>query len=484
MNMKETPIHAGDFARSFARRDFLASCGVGLGAIALQQLLSDESRADDRAADPLAVREPHFPAKVKRVIYLFQAGGPSQLEMFSDKPKLRELDAQAPPPSLIEGKRFAFLKGTEKLLGSRRKFNQYGQCGMQLSELLPHHQKIADEAVWLRGMVTDVFNHGPAKQFMNCGFPGAGRASLGSWVTYGLGSPSKDLPGFVVLQSGPRGPRAGSTLWSSGFLPTSYQGVPLRNQGDPILHLRSPKGIDDIRQREFFDLVKTLNEERLAQVGDPEIQTRINAYEMAYRMQSSAPELMDLSQESQETLDLYGVQAGKPSYATNCLLARRLIERGVRFVQLYHTDWDHHGGKGADLEGTLTQLCGETDQASAALVMDLKQRGLLDDTLVIWGGEFGRTPLGENRDTIGRDHHIDGFTMWLAGGGLKAGYVHGQTDEIGFGVAEGKVHVRDLHATILQLLGLDHERLSYKFQGLDAKLTGVEPARVVSEILA
>jgi hypothetical protein len=421
---------------------------------------------------------------VKRVIYLFQAGGPSQLEMFTDKPKLRELDSQAPPASLIAGKRFAFLKGNEKLLGSRRKFEKYGHAGMELSELVPHHQKLVDEVVWLRGMVTDVFNHGPAKQFMNCGFPAAGRASLGSWVTYGLGSPSKDLPGFVVLQSGPRGPRAGSTLWSSGYLPTSYQGVPLRNQGDPILHLRSPQGIDDAKQRQFFDLVKTLNEERLAATEDPEIQTRINAYEMAYRMQSSAPELMDLSKETQETLDLYGATPGKPSYALNCLLARRLIERGVRFVQLYHTDWDHHGGKGADLEKTLEQLCKETDQASAALVLDLKQRGLLDDTLVIWGGEFGRTPLGEVRDTIGRDHHIDGFTMWLAGGGLKRGYIHGQTDDIGFGVSENKVHVHDLHATILHLLGLDHERLTYKFQGLDAKLTGVEPARVVEEFLS
>jgi hypothetical protein len=468
--------------RHLARRDFLSRCGIGLGGIALADLLRAEE--GNRAAEPLAVREPHFPAKVKRVIYLFQAGGPSQLEMFTDKPKLRELDGQAPPASLVAGKRFAFLKGNEKLLGSRRKFEKYGHAGMELSELVPHHQKLVDEVVWLRGMVTDVFNHGPAKQFMNCGFPAAGRASLGSWVTYGLGSPSKDLPGFVVLQSGPRGPRAGSTLWSSGYLPTSYQGVPLRNQGDPILHLRSPQGIDDAKQRQFFDLVKTLNEERLAQTEDPEIQTRINAYEMAYRMQSSAPELMDLSKETQETLDLYGATPGKPSYALNCLLARRLIERGVRFVQLYHTDWDHHGGKGADLEKTLEQLCKETDQASTALVLDLKQRGLLDDTLVIWGGEFGRTPLGEVRDTIGRDHHIDGFTMWLAGGGLKRGYIHGQTDDIGFGVSEGKVHVHDLHATILHLLGLDHERLTYKFQGLDARLTGVEPANVVKEILA
>jgi hypothetical protein len=482
MNLDDRPLP--EAVKCQARRDFLAHCGVGLGAIALQQLLQDSTRADDRAAGPLAERASHFPPKVKRVIYLFQAGGPSQLEMFTDKPKLRELDGQPPSPSMIAGKRFAFLKGNEKLLGSRRSFAQYGQCGMQLSELVPHHQKIVDDVTWLRGMVTDVFNHGPAKQFMNTGFPAAGRASLGSWVTYGLGSPSKDLPGFVVLQSGPRGPRGGSTLWSSGFLPTSYQGVPLRNQGDPILHLRSPQGYDTARQREFFDVVKTLNEERLEQVEDPEIQTRINAYEMAYRMQSSAPELMDLSKETQDTLDLYGAQPGKPSYALNCLLARRLIERGVRFVQLYHTDWDHHGGKGANLEDSLDQTCKETDQASAALVMDLKRRGLLEDTLVIWGGEFGRTPLGEIRDTIGRDHHINGFTMWMAGGGLKPGFIYGSTDEIGFGVAEGAVHVRDLHATILQLLGLDHERLSYKFQGLDAKLTGVEPARIVKEILA
>jgi hypothetical protein len=477
-------MNVNDSLAQLARREFLKSCGVGLGAIALQSLLADDARANPRTADPLAEREPHFPGKAKRVIYLFQAGGPSQLEMFTDKPKLRELDQQAPPSSMLAGKRFAFLKGTEKLLGSRRSFQQFGECGMQLSELVPHHRKIADEVVWLRGMVTDVFNHGPAKLFMNTGFQAPGRASLGSWLTYGLGSPSKDLPGFVVLQSGPRGPRAGSTLWSSGYLPTSYQGVPLRNQGDPILHLQSPKGFSEGRQREFFDLVKTLNEERLAEVGDPEIQTRINAYEMAYRMQSSAPELMDLSGESAETLALYGVEAGKPSYALNCLLARRLIERGVRFVQLYHTDWDHHGGKGADLEEALEQTCRETDQASAALVLDLKRRGLLDDTLVIWGGEFGRTPLGEERDTIGRDHHVDGFTLWMAGGGLKRGFIHGETDDIGFGVAEGRVHVRDLHATILHLMGLDHERLTYKFQGLDARLTGVEPARVVDEVLA
>jgi hypothetical protein len=486
--MKSDPVLAAIRAQQQARRDFLAQCGVGLGAIALQSLWAQENAAAnpgvERAADPLAVREPHFPPRVKRVIYLFQAGGPSQLELFTDKPKLRELDSQAPPASMLAGKRFAFLKGNEKLLGSRRKFGQYGGAGMQLSELVPHHQEIVDEVVWLRGMATDVFNHGPAKLFMNTGFQAPGRASLGSWITYGLGSPSNDLPGFVVLQSGPRGPRAGSTLWSSGYLPTSYQGVPLRNQGDPILNLRHPPGYDTARQGEFFELVKTLNQEHLATVGDPEIQTRINAYEMAYRMQASAPELMDLSQESSDTLRRYGAEQGKPSYARNCLLARRLVERGVRFVQLYHTDWDHHGGQGADLDDALNQTCRETDQASSALVLDLKQRGLLDDTLVIWGGEFGRTPLGEVRGTIGRDHHIDGFTMWMAGGGLKAGLVHGDTDELGFGITAGRVHVRDLHATVLHLLGIDHERLTYKFQGLDAKLTGVEPARIVSEILA
>jgi hypothetical protein len=455
-----------------------------LGSIALADLLAQEGWADDRAADPFKVREPHFPPKVKRVIYLFQAGGPSQLEMFSDKPKLKELHGQAPPPSMMAGKRFAFLKGNEKLLGSRRKFEKAGANGMEFSELVPHHRQLADQAVWLRGMATDVFNHGPAKLFMNTGFQAPGRASLGSWVTYGLGSPSRDLPGFVVLQSGPRGPRAGNTLWSSGFLPTSYQGVPFRNSGDPILYLRSPQGFEAEQRQDFFNVVKELNEQRHAATGDAEIQTRINAYEMAYRMQTSAPELMDLSQETTETLSLYGAEAGKPSYALNCLLARRLVERGVRFVQLYHTDWDHHGGKGADLDDAIEKTCRETDQASTALVLDLQRRGLLEDTLVIWGGEFGRTPLGEVRGTIGRDHHIDGFTMWMAGGGLKPGVAHGATDEIGFGVTEGRVHVRDLHATILHLLGIDHERLTYKYLGLDFRLTGVEESHVVKEVLA
>jgi hypothetical protein len=470
--------------QNLTRRHFFGNCGMGLGAIALNCLLREDGwGAKIDPADPLAPRAPHFPGKAKNVIYLFMAGGPSQLELFDDKPKLRELSGKAPPQSLLEGKRFAFLKGNETLLGSVRKFDRAGQCGMTLSELLPWHRKIADDVCWVRGMTTDVFNHGPAKLFMNTGFPAPGRPAMGAWTTYGLGSESRDLPGFVVLQSGPRGPRAGATLWSSGFLPTSYQGVPFRGKGDPILNLQSPAGTTRQSERAFYDAVGALNQARFADVGDPEIITRINAYEMAYRMQSSAPDLMDLSQESAETLSLYGGEPGKASFANNCLLARRLVERGVRFVQLYHTDWDHHGDKANNLSEALDARCKEVDQASAALVMDLKRRGLLNDTLVIWGGEFGRTPMGENRETVGRDHHVDAFTIWLAGGGAKQGFVHGQTDELGFGVVENKVHVHDLHATIMHLLGFDHERLTYRFQGRDYRLTDVH-GEVVSELLA
>jgi hypothetical protein len=354
---------------------------------------------------------------------------------------------------------------------------------MSLSELFPQHRSIVDEVCWMRGMTTDVFNHGPAKLFMNTGFQAPGRPSMGSWVTYGLGSPSRDLPGFVVLQSGPRGPRGGASLWSSGFLPTSFQGVPFRGKGDPILHLRSPEGFNGDSERDFYGAVAAMNRERLNEVGDPEILTRINAYEMAFRMQTSAPELMETGKESQETLDLYGVKPGESSFAANCLLARRLVERGVRFIQLYHTNWDSHGGPGETLNADFERLCREVDQASAALVLDLKRRGLLNDTLVVWGGEFGRTPMGEVRSSIGRDHHIDAFTMWVAGGGVKPGLIHGETDELGFSVQTGKVHVHDLHATLLHQLGFDHESLTYRFQGRDYRLTDVH-GNVVKEILA
>jgi len=469
------------------RRHFLGQAALGMGGLAFAETLASRVDGDRNLAyggpseRPMTPRPSHFPAKVKNVIFLFMAGGPSQLELFTPKPLLNEYHNQVPPDSFMEGRRFAFLKKDAKLLGSARKFERYGECGMDLSELLPHHQKIVDDVCWLRGVSTDVFNHGPAKLFMNCGFQAPGRPSLGSWVTYGLGSESQDLPGFVVLQSGPRGPRAGSTLWASGFLPTGFQGVPFRSKGSPILHLNNPPGIDRPDQGDFTQTVSHLNRLRMEAVQDPEIETRMQAYETAFAMQMSAPELSRLDDESPETLAAYGVDPDKPSFARNCLLARRLVERDVRFIQLYHTDWDHHGGS-ENLEGALEGICKEVDQPAAALVQDLKQRGLLDETLVIWGGEFGRTPMGEVRATIGRDHHVDAFTMWMAGGGVKPGYIHGATDDLGFGPTEERVHVHDLHATILHLLGLDHKRLTYRFQGRDFRLTDVH-GEVVHEIL-
>ena len=459
------------------RREFFGDAGISIGSLGLASLLNaDESSGSG------ADRDPHFAPKAKAVIYLFMAGGPSQLELFDDKPKLTELSGQKPPESFMKDRRFAFLKGTETLLGSRRKFGRYGDSDVSLSDLLPHHQSIADEVCWLKGMHTDVFNHGPAKIFMQTGSPQPGRPSMGSWVTYGIGSESQNLPGFVVLQSGPRGPRGGSALWSSGFLPTQHQGVPFRGQGDPILNLRSPQGFDQDAQREFTDAVRSLNQARFDVVGDPEIQTRIASYEMAYRMQQSAPELMNISSEPKHVLELYGAEPGKASFANNALLARRLVQRGVRFVQLYHTNWDQHGGA-ESLDGELPIRCKEVDQASAALVKDLQQQGMLDDVLVIWGGEFGRTPMGEERTPTGRDHHIDAFTMWLAGGGVRKGFTLGATDELGFGITEGKTHVHDLQATILHLLGLDHERLTFRFQGRDFRLTDVH-GRVIDDIIA
>jgi hypothetical protein len=466
------------------RRHFFHDCGVGIGAMALGSMLSRDSQAaPDKPPrrDPLAPKKPHFKPKARAVIYLFMAGAPSQLELFEPKPELNKLNGQKVPESFTQGKRFAFIKGDAKLLGSVRKFAKYGQCGMDLSELVPHHRDIVDDVCWLRGMKTDVFNHGPAKCFVNTGSPQFGRPSMGSWVTYGIGSESDSLPGFVVLQSGPRGPRGGAALYSSGFLPSVHQGVPFLKGSSPILDLAPPPGYDAKRQKEFTDAVRDLNKLRLQETGDPEIETRIAAYEMAYRMQSAAPELMDLSKETKETLDLYGVTAGKPSFAANCLLARRLVERGVRFIQLYHTDWDHHGGS-LDLTKPLEQICKEVDRPCAALVKDLKRRGLLDETLVVWGGEFGRTPMGESRETIGRDHHIDAYTMWMAGGGVKRGFTYGQSDEIGYNVVENPVHVHDLQATVLHLLGLEHTRLTFRFQGRDYRLTDVH-GNVVRQLL-
>jgi hypothetical protein len=376
-----------------------------------------------------------------------------------------------------------FAKEKPKLLGVRRKFAQHGQSGAWVSECLPHIAGIADDLAFVKSMQTDVFNHAPAKVFMNTGSAQFGRPSMGSWVNYGIGSESQSLPGFVVLMSGPRGPRGGAAMWSSGFLPTTYQGVPFRSGGEPILNLSRPPGVTADRQRQVLDAVKDLNEARLADTGDPEIATRIAQYEMAYRMQSAAPELIDLSREDRKTLAMYGAEPGKATFANNCLLARRLIERGVRFVQLYHTDWDHHGDNVNNLGPGLDKVAREVDQPSAALVQDLKRRGLLDSTIVIWGGEFGRTPMGENRDTIGRNHHVDAFTVWLAGGGIKPGVTVGETDEFGFAPVVDKVHVHDLHATLLHLLGFDHTKLTFRFQGRDFRLTDVS-GNVVAKLLA
>ena len=477
------------------RRHFFRDCRVGLGAMALASLLNEDRAFGGEAAavnplthparrtDPLAPLPTHFAPRAKHVIFLFMAGGPSQIDLFDPKPKLQELHGQVIPESYVANKRFAFIKKDAALLGSKRKFERHGQSGAEISACLPHLASIADDIALVKGMATDVFNHGPAKFFMNTGSPLFGRPSMGSWLTYGIGSEARDLPGFVVLQSGPRGPRGGAPNWGSGFLPTTYQGVPFRGAGDPILNLQSPAGVSADRQREFVQAVNDFNRLRLSETGDPEISTRIASYEMAYRMQSSAPELMDVSGETQETLDLYGVEKGQPSFARNCLLARRLVQRGVRFVQLYHTDWDHHGNKGTELGESLDKICQETDQGAAALVRDLKRQGMLDDTLVIWGGEFGRTPQGEVRDLPGRDHHIEAFTMWLAGGGVKPGLTMGKTDEIGYYVVEDRTHVHDLHATILHLLGLDHHKLTFRFQGRDFRLTDVA-GQVVQKLIA
>lgn len=466
------------------RRHFFSTCSVGLGSIALSQLMAADAAKTQNALSP---KTPHFAPKAKSVIFLFMAGGPSQLEMFEYKPQLTKLNGQPIPESFTKGKRFAFMDSSHRsdLLGTKSQFKQYGQSGAWVGNLLPHTANIVDEISIVKTCKTDLFNHAPAKFFMNTGSGLFGRPSMGSWVTYGLGSECEDLPGFVVLQSGPRGPRGGAVLWGSGVLPTTYQGVPLRNQGDPIVNLSTPKSIEADKQRGVVDAVRALNLKRLVETGDEEISTRINAYEMAYRMQSSAPELMDTSGEDQKTLDLYGIKNPKEtSFARNCLLARRLVERGVRFVQLYDTNWDHHGGPTENLETHFPQKCADIDQACAALVKDLKQRGLLESTIVVWGGEFGRTPMGEVRESTGRNHHIDAFTMWFAGGGFKGGTVYGETDEFGFGAIENPVHVHDIHATILNQLGLDHHRLSVRSQGLDFRLTGVDPARVIDEIVS
>src|SRR5438552_1661308 len=473
-----------EYARLITRRWFFRQCGVGLGSIALASLMENTApgASAPKGSNPLAPRAPHFKRKAKRVIYLFMGGAPSQLDLFDYKPTLQKYNGQPVPAEVVMGQKYAFIKPDAALYASEFKFAKQGKCGAELSEAIPHLAEVVDDIAIVKSMFTDAFNHAPGQVLMQTGSTQFGRPCFGSWVLYGLGSEAKNLPGFVVLNSA-GGLSGGAALYGSGFLPTVYQGVPFRKSGDPVLFLSNPAGITDKMQRRTLDLIKELNEKHLGVVGDPEIATRINSFEMAYRMQSSAPELVDVSKESAETLKMYGAEPGKPSFAMNCLLARRLIERGVRFVQLFHEGWDHH----SEVYNGVKDQAGKTDQASAALVKDLKQRGLLDDTIVLWGGEFGRTPMVEsNPDAgrkLGRDHHPQAFSMWLSGGGIKPGITMGETDEFGFHVVKDKVHVHDFHATLLRLLGFDHTKLTYRFQGRDFRLTDVE-GELVTGLLA
>ncbi len=460
------------------RRHFFRDCGIGLGKVGLTSLLVGSSVQ----ANTFPPKKPHFPGKAKAVIHLFMAGAPSQLDLFDYKPQLVKLEGKPIPPEVIKGQRYAFIRSDAAVLGPRFKFAKHGTSGTEISEVLPHLAKIVDEICLVKSVTTDQFNHAPAQIFFNTGFSQPGRPSFGSWVLYGLGSEAKDLPSFVVMSTG-SGISGGTANWSSGFLPTTYTGTRFRNQGDPILNLTNPPGVDAKLQSETLDVINQLNAKQLGEVGDPEIATRIAQYEMAARLQTSAPELMDLKKETKETLALYGCDPDKPSFARACLIARRLVERGVRYINIYHEGWDAH----SDVLGNSKINCGKTDQASTALVADLKRRGMLDSTLVVWGGEFGRTPMVESNPTLGRslgrDHHPQSFTMWLAGGGIKPGITHGQTDELGFHVVENKVHVHDLQATILHTLGLDHEKLTFRHAGRDFRLTDVH-GNVVKAILA
>jgi hypothetical protein len=496
-----------------ARRKFLTSTasGVGLAALATMfrengLLAAEYSGGKDltspaakltKSNDPLAVRSPHFTPRAKRCICIFLEGGPSQMDLFDPKPDLNKLNGQPLPESMTKNVRFAFLqKDTATILGSPRKFSKHGECGMDFSDLLPNIATCADDIAMIRSMHTEAFNHHPGQLMMNSGVPRFGRPTMGSWLNYGLGSESRNLPGYVVLTSG-RGTSGGTSNWTSGFLPSSYAGVLFRNKGEPVLNLENPAGVSDLLQQRTIDAISQLNRERYERLGDDEINSRIAAYELAFRMQAAAPELIDFNSESQATLDAYGVEREDPpvkadraggagqfrSFARNCLLARRLIERDVRFVNIYHASWDHH----SNLNTELPFNCGMADQPIAALIKDLKQRGLLDDTLVIWCSEFGRTPLGENRpgrpQVTGRDHHPFSFSLWMAGGGVKGGQIIGKTDEIGWGIAEDPVHVNDFHATILHLFGLNHLQLKVRFNGLDIRLTNLA-GKVVDKLVA
>ena len=482
-------------ARFNTRRHFLKECTLGLGGIALGSFLNSCSSKNvsfnynaDRSLNPLAPIAPPFSPKVKSVIYLHMVGAPSQLELFDYKPELQKLHNKPCPESLIAGKQFAFIEGTPNMLGPQATFSKQGESGNWISNHIPHFKNIIDEVTFLKAVHTDQFNHGPAQLLMHTGSPRLGRPSIGSWVTYGLGSESSDLPGFIVLTSGGT-PDGGKSLWGNGFLPSIYQGVQCRSKGDPVLYLKNPKGVSQELKKNIIGSINQINYNEYKKFNDPEVLTRISQYEMAFRMQSSVPEVMNINDEPKYIRDMYGVQPGKESFANNCLLARKMVEKGVRFVQLYDWGWDSHGnGEAESLRKGFLRKCKDSDRPIAALILDLKQRGLLDETLVVWGGEFGRTPMWENRagvqnTLVGRDHQGEAFTMWMAGGGLKKGHVHGKTDEIGYRGIEGRVSVYDIQATILHLLGFDHEQFTYDFQGRPFRLTDVE-GQVIRQILA
>lgn len=473
--------------QAVTRRHFLKDCVAGVGSIALASFLascggnsSGSGAIDLNALNPLVPKSPHFPGKAKSVIYLHMAGAPSQLELFDYKPVLQTLHNQPCPESLLAGKTFAFIRGTPKMLGPQATFKQYGQSGAWVSDHLPHFSKVVDDVSFLKAVHTDQFNHGPAQMFMQTGSARLGRPSIGSWVTYGLGSENSNLPGFVVLTSGGKTPDAGKSVWGSGFLPSVYQGVQCRSKGDPVLYLADPEGMSRDLKRHAIDAINEVNKDEYNTYKDPETLSRIAQYEMAYKMQVAVPEVMDISQEPAHIHELYGTEPGKESFANNCLLARKLVEQGVRYVQLFDWGWDSHGTNASDsIDYGFRNKCREIDRPMTALIMDLKQRGLLDETLVVWGGEFGRTPMQENRDNsdmpfLGRDHHTDAYTIWMAGGGVKKGVTYGETDEIGFTGVSGRSSVHDVHATMLHLLGFDHEKFTYEFQGRPFRLTDVE----------
>lgn len=476
--------------QAIKRRHFLKQCTTGIGMMALGSLTSCFNTTKDSLIDnPLLPKLPHFAPKAKSVIYLHMAGSPSQLELFDYKPALEKWHGKECPEEYLKGKTFAFIRGVPKMLGPQGKFAQHGKSGAWISDYLPYFQNMADEVSFLKAMHTDQFNHAPAQLFMQTGSPRLGRPGMGAWATYGLGSENQNLPGYIVLTSGGKYPEGGKSIWGSGFLPSVYQGVQCRSNGEPVLYVNNPEGISRDLRREAINTINEINQRQYEEFKDPEILTRISQYELAFNMQMTVPETMDISKEPQKIHELYGTSPGQTSFANNCLLARKMVENGVRFVQLYDWGWDTHGSsKSESIEGALWEKCRQTDQAMSALLLDLKQRGLLEETLVVWSGEFGRTPMQENRDNkpapfLGRDHHVEAYTVWMAGGGVKKGFTHGETDEIGYYGVKGKTHVHDLQATILNQLGLNHEKLTYDFQGRPFRLTDVG-GKVINEIIA